>query len=121
MQRAMAATEGDLLPAGGAIRHHQRLFSRLAQRRQEVRLRHGAGYGLGLRLIAESAGHAAAGGFDHLNFELRYPFKKSLKRCEGVKGLLVTMPVKERPMPSDRLERQGKPARRQLRRKVFLE
>ena len=73
---------------------------RLAHRRQQTSLGHRARYRLGLRLVAECAGHAAARRDDRLYRQFRDAFQHRQHAREGAEGLLMAMTVHKRRWPA---------------------
>ena len=85
----------NLMPATRAIRYQQRICIRLAHRRQERQLRHFHRYLYVVLLVAEAAGHAAAGGFDQFYLEVGDQAQHFLDRAYGFEGFLMAVPVEQ--------------------------
>ena len=83
----------DLLPAGGAVRDDDGVRPCPPHGRQQRQLAHGQRHIVSLRLVAERAGHAAAGRSDRLHLEAGHELQRCFHRANGGEGLLVAMPV----------------------------
>ncbi len=72
-------------------------------------------------LVAEAARHAAAGGIDHFDLELRHERKRPLHRRHRAEGLLVAVAVHERTLFGERFQRERESPGFALAREEFLE
>src|SRR5258706_16167300 len=93
VDRGAARSVLDLMAARCAVRDQDRIVLRPAHGRQQRELRHLERHVDGLLLIAEGAGHAAAGGFDQIDFQARHAGENFLHRSHDVEGFLVAMAV----------------------------
>src|SRR3984885_16364485 len=81
----------DLVAAGGAIGNHQRFGLRAAHGGQQREFGHPDRGVVGVRAIAERAGHPAATGLDGFDLQIGNDAKRLLDWLERNKGVLVEM------------------------------
>src|SRR3984957_11941438 len=86
----------DLVAAGGAVGNHERFGLSAAHGGQQREFGHLDRSVVGVRAIAERAGHAATAGFDGFDLQIGNEAKRLLHRLERAKGLLVAMAVHQR-------------------------
>ncbi len=120
MQRLALRAVVDLVPAGGAVRHDERIGVGLAHRGQQRKFAHRKRHIDRVGAVAERARHPAAARVDGLDLEIRDELQDALDRAHHAERLLVTVTVDERAL-GQRLERQVEPAGRRLAHQKLLE
>ena len=111
----------DLLSAGCAVGDDEVRGAGGADGGEEGEFGHGAAGGEGFGLVAEGAGHAAAGALDHPDLEARHAGEDRLHRREGAERLLVAMPVHMRDPPALIGQRQRDAPRLEIGREHLLD
>src|SRR6202042_1798648 len=81
----------DLVAAGGAVGNHERSCISLAHGGQQREFGHLDRGVVGVRAIAERAGHAATAGFDGFDLQIGNEAKRLLDRLERAQGFLVAV------------------------------
>src|SRR5213596_841483 len=109
------------MAATGAVGDEQRVLARGADLGKQCELGHFHRDRVVPGLVAEAAGHAAAGGLDRLDFQLRDERKRLPHRRHRAEGLLVAMAVQERALLGERLELEREAAGFVLEREELLE
>src|SRR5258706_5651728 len=112
---------GDLMATAGAVGDEERVLARGPDLGKQSELSHSHRDRVVPGLVAEAAGHAAAGGLDRLDLELRSERQRPLHSGHRAESLLVAVAVQERALFGERLELEREAAGFVLEREELLE